>query len=207
MSDSLSSSNSSTTNSQVPKPCYGFFGREKKCTHENCKFSHDLEVYKKYYGLKDCPNSCGNFCKLKSNQCAKCYEKQPPRPCLFLFGYKKNCTVGDKCLFSHDPEVYMKQYGLVYCPNDCGNFCLETSKQCSSCVTELINAKKEERQNSRELVQCSGVNCEQFSYNKFCKACYEINSRYIINRRSPNVDSASDFPTLPPSQETTQDSY
>ncbi len=66
-----------TTTRKSSKPCFGFFGRDRKCANgDECRFSHDANVYKLERGLKDCPNGCGNFCQVNSHQCSKCLTAQ-----------------------------------------------------------------------------------------------------------------------------------
>lgn len=56
----------------VTKFCVSYFGKEKACDDEDCKDSHDLSAFLKVNGLKQCPNTCGNFCKEASTSCTKC---------------------------------------------------------------------------------------------------------------------------------------
>lgn len=62
---------------QPNKYCRDLFGRERYCKYgDHCNFNHNAEEYKCIYGLKDCPNNCGNFCLLTSQQCAVCITKK-----------------------------------------------------------------------------------------------------------------------------------
>lgn len=54
------------------KFCFGRFGRDGECKNgDDCKFSHDVDLFMTKNGLKNCPN-CSNFCKADSVQCKHC---------------------------------------------------------------------------------------------------------------------------------------
>ncbi len=54
------------------RPCFNHF--KTQCNRLKCDYSHDVEIYKSFHGLKNCP-SCDKFCKTSSKQCGKCVEK------------------------------------------------------------------------------------------------------------------------------------
>lgn len=121
--------------------------------------------------------------------------------CFGFFGRDNLCKDGDKCRYSHDVNNYLETKNLIFCPNQCGRYCKNTSRMCSTCVTKWLEEKKEndeykekkhnewlqrnaERErrkmefDAREEKQCAGYNCSNFSKFKFCKECYDVNARY-----------------------------
>jgi hypothetical protein len=126
----------------------------------------------------------------------------PPRDnsptfCKFQFGVQGWCRLGDKCTYSHDPQVYMKKMGLHMCPNKgCDNMC--RGKQCQECHLRHMAAQDEQRnqqfyqekaarrQEKQARIQarpdrkCAGWNCTKSTKFTFCDQCYEINQRYVI---------------------------
>jgi hypothetical protein len=72
-----------------------------------------------------------------------------PKSVKFCFGVFGNSGVcnkeekGESCEFSHDVELYKQSRGLKNCPNNCGNFCKETSKQCGKCVSYFLEEKRQ----------------------------------------------------------------
>lgn len=166
---------------KILKPCYGFFGPEKKCpalaTNKMCKYNHDLEHYKKYYQLKECPNQCENFCKETSRQCANCtLNSKSLIPCHYFFG-DDGCTQGEKCHYSHDAEVYMKHYKLKQCRN-CEAYCKQYHTLCYNCVKQQRAGEID----AREETKCQGYKCEAMTKFRFCKPCKEANDVYVLNR-------------------------
>lgn len=61
-------------------PCFAEFGKDRYCPRgTECAFSHDPEVYKRVFKLKECPNDCPNWCKEASYQCAECTMENQER--------------------------------------------------------------------------------------------------------------------------------
>jgi len=81
-------------------------------------------------------------------------RQRSTKPCYAFFGRDRFCERGQDCGFSHDPEnfdaeAYKAERGLIDCPRGCGNYCRESSNQCSSCVQTLYDQRNQER-NARQ---------------------------------------------------------
>jgi hypothetical protein len=78
----VTSKNCSSCWEKIPKKvCFFFFGTSGCTSGDQCKFSHDSDLYLKNHNethadnqLKYCPNGCVKFCKLTSKQCSACVE-------------------------------------------------------------------------------------------------------------------------------------
>ena len=108
--------------------------------------------------------------------------------CFAFFGKPKKCDVIN-CTYSHDKREYLETFHLQECPNNCGNFCKESSKICSTCVA-LWLANKELKQkewedkllNRDSIKKCEGFNCYEMTHYKYCKQCSEVTKCYIKTR-------------------------
>lgn len=82
--------------------------------------------------------------------------------CFSFFGREHNCEKNDDCKFSHDKEEYKKKFSLKECPiAGCQNYCKTTSNQCSSCLTSVLEQRRQENKDKF----CFSY----FGYNKRCE--------------------------------------